>query len=745
MLKRNVRVTVIFIFLLFLAVACNNPTNNAGPLSQPVIVIKERTRTSISGKVEFPAPGKFSAKSTAADISAKATVSLIDPATNITIATGLTDNTGTFMVNPEPAFVPTDNQIFILEASKRPGDVGSFLIAIRTLVKWNANTTSWSSITTGIVKINSKTTALSVISGLNPGSVNPADLIGTVDSNTGSFSPPASVPSGTLTAVDNLVNQILADNRDPVKLITLNGSVYTVANPPKIIKPLGSSIFYLIPSAVPSCPGAFTKRSINVMDIDGNNKRELVPLTTSLATINSVILTGGRTMVVYRLSGNGITSCGGVIAPIGIFSAPVDGGSPVNLSGDLTTTTGISNLANAPDLSKFAFAILSDASSKGIYVSDGTLRSRKKVTGSSSLTSFVLSTGTAFYSTWSPDSSKIAFTASNGTKTDVYIVDAAGNSSPINVSGTVTASGKNADSPMWSPDGTKLVFKLTDTNRTDLYYVSVNGNSVGSPVNMSQGIGIQNGASTEYRFSPDLTKIAWFSKVSTSPQEFDLYIYNFNNSTVKNMTGNVACFDNSPATIIWPANSSRVLTKCRVTSGGRTDIYVSDPETVNSAVNVTGSIVGVGANSAVFSRDGSKVIFTSIETVGTFGFNKNYVTNSNGSGTPTKLTDGNADSIINFGSVVFHPTGDKFLLGYSTLTAVINLIIINDDGTSLINTGIAYNSNTSPLQPQWFKDGSRILFFKSNDIWTMNPSGGDQKNLTNSTAIEDSFPTVYLK
>ncbi|MFN8578795.1 MAG: hypothetical protein U0354_18355 [Candidatus Sericytochromatia bacterium] len=125
----------------------------------------------IKGQADLKDFGKgFSIKATD-DIGIRATVSLIYPSDytdanlrEATIATGLTDVNGNFTINAN--FTPTLNQVMILEASKRGKGVGYASLSLRTHIMWT--NTGWQSITGSGIKINQKTTAVALISSLEP-------------------------------------------------------------------------------------------------------------------------------------------------------------------------------------------------------------------------------------------------------------------------------------------------------------------------------------------------------------------------------------------------------------------------------------------------------------------------------------------------------------------------------------------------------------------------------------------------
>ena len=180
----------------------------------------------------------YTTKATLGQVGNKATVSLIFPpddvtSPNVTIGTGLTDASGVFTVNPTVAFTPVTNKIYILEALKRIGAAGNDVITIRTYLKWNGS--SWESMTTPGIYINSKTTALSIIDSYDTG-MSASDTIGTIiiDTPNPGSNPTAigSVSSATILGVSDFVDNLLTQDVDPVRNISYSNNKYFVNTEP---------------------------------------------------------------------------------------------------------------------------------------------------------------------------------------------------------------------------------------------------------------------------------------------------------------------------------------------------------------------------------------------------------------------------------------------------------------------------------------------------------------------------------
>lgn len=186
------------------------------------------TKTSITGKVEFP--NGYKTKASIADIATSATVSLINPNTNTSIATGLTDINGGFSINPSNSFNPNTGDTFILEVTKRLGGAGNTGISLRTILK--KTDMSWDSITSPSIYINTKTTAIAIMSSLNPTDLPVDKTIGALQVVNGT-STVGSIAGTTVTAtninqVKSMIEQIMSYNQDSVARIGYTNNKYGI-------------------------------------------------------------------------------------------------------------------------------------------------------------------------------------------------------------------------------------------------------------------------------------------------------------------------------------------------------------------------------------------------------------------------------------------------------------------------------------------------------------------------------------
>jgi len=249
MKKLRYSVTLFLIIALCFSCAQQNLTNNAKVKTIMSTEKALKQDTSIKGYVQFPLP-EFKTKAASNDIAANATVSILYPPDysdislkNTTIAVGLTDNQGNFIINLNSSFRPQSGDIFVLEARKRLGGEGKSILSVKTFIEWSGN--NWDSITYPSIYINSETTALTIISGYNPLLVRTVDTIKKIEVVNGNSILIDINPTATairISEVSNLVNQILLNNQDPVENIGYSNGIYFPLYYHPTSPPLGLSI-----------------------------------------------------------------------------------------------------------------------------------------------------------------------------------------------------------------------------------------------------------------------------------------------------------------------------------------------------------------------------------------------------------------------------------------------------------------------------------------------------------------------
>ncbi len=251
-MKKSIKITLSIYTTLALITSCTPNTINNTQIENysRVDTNKVINKYTVRGKVEFPThtprvlpsgrPGSkgvgYNTKATLGQVGNKATISIIYPPDystvslrNVSVGTGLTDASGVFIVNPSETFTPTTGDIYILEALKRIGAAGIGVITIRTYIKWNGS--SWESMTTPDIYINSKTTALSIIDSYDS-SISASQTIGSIiiDTPDPGSNPTAigSVTTTTILGVSDFVDNLLTQDIDPVRNISFLNNKYFV-------------------------------------------------------------------------------------------------------------------------------------------------------------------------------------------------------------------------------------------------------------------------------------------------------------------------------------------------------------------------------------------------------------------------------------------------------------------------------------------------------------------------------------
>lgn len=203
----------------------------AGCMEGPASISKQQepsasnpsTGTSIQGKVSFDSRAT---QTTIAEAGTRATVSVIEASTNHTVAATITDANGVFNLTFSASFSPTPNTPYYMEAIKGLGNnlPGNGTVRVRTLVSYKDGT--WSSILGANHIVSAGTTALCIgaaLKGTTEQGVDYASLIGKLDI-LGDYTPVQNLTSEDYTTLLGLVRQALAENRDPVAVVTLSPS-----------------------------------------------------------------------------------------------------------------------------------------------------------------------------------------------------------------------------------------------------------------------------------------------------------------------------------------------------------------------------------------------------------------------------------------------------------------------------------------------------------------------------------------
>ncbi|MFN8672159.1 MAG: hypothetical protein U0457_08800 [Candidatus Sericytochromatia bacterium] len=236
----NKKVLKISIILISILSSCYLPINDFQTY-EIIYNSQNKSKFSLFGKVDFSKYSKFNTKATIEEIKNNSTISLIYPMDhasnpNKTIATGLSDSKGNFIINPNQTFFPKNNDIYLLEAVKR---IENNLISIRTYVKWSG--TEWTSITGKNINLNSKTSALTNMISLISPKLNSNDAIETINISNNIITTTdikkdgigvVIISSDSINKVsDMLIDFTLSKNYDPSQYLVYQNDRFTIKEP----------------------------------------------------------------------------------------------------------------------------------------------------------------------------------------------------------------------------------------------------------------------------------------------------------------------------------------------------------------------------------------------------------------------------------------------------------------------------------------------------------------------------------
>lgn len=191
------------------------------------------------------------------------------------------------------------------------------------------------------------------------------------------------------------------------------------------------------------------------------------------------------------------------------------------------------------------------------------------------------------YPSWSPDGTKITYTAVFGSYQHIMIADADG-SNPVQL----TSGNNNNAFSNFSPDGTKIVYSHVATTYYEIWTMNIDGTSQAQ---------LSAVADNMYRatYSPDGTKLVFESSLGGG--DFEIYTMNSDGSGMTNLTNN-SQHDLHPS---WSPDGTKI-------------VYAGLPTNPNYqlyTMNVNGSSVtqitsnAVNHDSPVYSPDGTKIAF----------------------------------------------------------------------------------------------------------------------------------------
>ncbi|HJR06043.1 MAG TPA: DUF4214 domain-containing protein [Pyrinomonadaceae bacterium] len=294
----------------------------------------------------------------------------------------------------------------------------------------------------------------------------------------------------------------------------------------------------------------------------------------------------------------------------------------------------------------------------------------------------------------SPDGTRIAFARDSA---NIYMMNSDGSNVQMVTHFGPDSSSPSIHDPAWSPDGTKLVFVRTIRTQGGSSAIAVvNADGSGNPTFFPLGIS----EAGDPAWSPDGTRIAFVGREASFNPDGDPRFYVF----VMNADG---------------SGITRVAT---------------------DALPFTSTIYPPDASGPSWSPDGTRLAFVSARD----GNAEIYTVSATG-GTPTRLTNNPAADTL--------PTwlaGGDGIAFTSTRDGGQDVYVMYSNGSLVFRiTGDAGNNFdadwqvASPMPPAPASAASRLAFLRVNpanaedtDIYTSNPDGTNEVNITNSPQTE---------
>ncbi|HSL15901.1 MAG TPA: LpqB family beta-propeller domain-containing protein [Actinomycetota bacterium] len=212
-----------------------------------------------------------------------------------------------------------------------------------------------------------------------------------------------------------------------------------------------------------------------------------------------------------------------------IFSVDADGSDIAQLT-DLSTDQFYP--AWSPDGTRIAFSAQGGDGFMQIWVMDASGGDLERLTRGRAWN---------YLPQWSPDGSRIAFVSSRDGNEEVFVMNADGSEQT-----RLTDDPDEDLSPAWSPDGDRIAFQSNREGNNDIYVMSADGSQVTNLTNTA--------ASGEFdpAWSPDGTRIAFVSDRDGDPE---IYVMDEDGSSVSRVTRDAA-HDRSPA---WSPDGSAIV------------------------------------------------------------------------------------------------------------------------------------------------------------------------------------------
>lgn len=339
----------------------------------------------------------------------------------------------------------------------------------------------------------------------------------------------------------------------------------------------------------------------------------------------------------------------------------------------------------------------------------------------------------------SPDGTKIAFTSNRSGRSNIYLMNADGS----NVQAITNLSNTDVDlrvyDPAWSPDGTKLVYVASFMGETSSLVV-VNADGSGTRAIVGAGSEVADPA-----WSPDGTRIAYVGREGFfNPEEgvrFYLFVINADGSgktrvATDPLTFNSFAYPPDASGPSWSYDGTRLAFVS--TRDGNAEIYTVSPSggavtrlTNNPAADTLPTWFGNHGIAFTSTRGGARDVYVmypggpliSGEPL-IFGITGNAGNNYDAdwrSLTPAAPSNVSASRIA-------------FVRADRSNADNADIYTANPDGTNEVNVT---NSPQKELYPAWSPDGTMIAYIRRPDkmLFVMNADGTNVRELTSISDV----------
>ncbi len=191
---------------------------------------------------------------------------------------------------------------------------------------------------------------------------------------------------------------------------------------------------------------------------------------------------------------------------------------------------------------------------------------------------------------WSPGGERIVFQSTRDGNGEIYVMDAADGSEPVNLTRNPAADSQ----PVVSPGGDQIAFTTTRTGDSEVFVMNTNGTD---PTNVTNRPSFIDGFPD---FSPDGQRLALAANpvgVAVSANAADMFVINVDGSGLRNLTADLVNPAGQRMNERWPAWSPEgteiaVWAGLGFGTGTDAEIYAVNVEGAGTSANLTSNQAG---------------------------------------------------------------------------------------------------------------------------------------------------------